>query len=65
MTCDVIDWSEQKARWYGVNTICLYACGYDVVEMARSLGAADRLFDFMWEDADDELLCPSRHKVEP
>ena len=73
MTCDVIDWSEQKARWYGGNPIFPYGCGYDVVEMApgkeypnaRSLGAADRLFDFMWEDADDELLCPSRHKVEP
>lgn len=24
MTCDVIDWSTQKARWHVNNTICLY-----------------------------------------
>lgn len=70
MTCDVIDCSTQKARWRFGNTICLYACGFDVVEMApgkepygRALDAVDRLFDFMWEDTDDELLHPSRHAV--
>lgn len=73
MTCDVIDWSTQKARWRGPDPVCLYGrrpllSYYDGrMTWSRDLIAADSLFNSMlhMEDTDGTTASdPSRHWVD-